>query len=43
MLALAISLLSPLQPAGCVTGTPLLLLLSKKYATHFFESGKPEP
>jgi hypothetical protein len=28
---------SPLQPAGCVTGTLLLLLLSKKYAAHFFE------
>jgi hypothetical protein len=37
MLALVISLLSPPQPAACVTGTPLLLLLSKKYAKHFFE------
>jgi hypothetical protein len=28
---------SPPQPAGCVTATMLLLLLSKKYAAHFFE------
>jgi hypothetical protein len=33
----------PLQPAGCVTRTLLLLLLSKKYAAHFSDSGKPEP
>jgi hypothetical protein len=36
-------LISPPQPAGCVTGTLLLLLLSKKYAAHFLNSGKPEP
>jgi hypothetical protein len=36
-------LVSPPQPAGCITGTLHLLLLLKKYAAHFFKSGEPEP